>query len=199
MRFFINNDTKKIEGYSFDISEFIPVNCFETLISETDYEEFNNFRKIVENHENPNFNELNINDVFRFDEGSNKVIKRPLSEIAEIEGNKMINKLDNKNTEYIKSRYSLERQTTFLMQKVNAIGLQRLDIVNELNKIENFLMQFPLAYYYQKEIEIKNTVQDIKDGVKTLDDLYNLENTWNFEQFNQYDPIIHIENIMNMF
>jgi hypothetical protein len=197
MRFFINSDTKKIEGYFFDVAEDIPEGIFETTIKPEDYDEFNSFRNIIQNTEV--VSELEINDLFRYDEQESMVIKRPLTEIAEIEGNKLVNKLDKRNTEYIKSRYTLERQTTFLMQKVNAIGLQRLDIVNELNKIETFLMTYPLNYYYIKEQEIKDTVQEIKDNTKTLDDLYNLENTWDFEQFNQYDPNIHIEDIKNMF
>jgi len=142
---------------------------------------------------------LNVDERFKYDEVSDKVIPLTEYEIAVKESNKIIEKLSDMNTEYIKSKYSLERQASFMTLRMNAMSLQRIDIMNELDKIQNWMFNYPMTYYYQKENEILNYVEEIKNGNKTLTDLYSLEEMWDFEQFNEFDPIITISDVRQLF
>jgi hypothetical protein len=142
---------------------------------------------------------LNVDERFKYDEVSDKVIPLSEYEIAVKESNKLIGKLSDMNTKYIKSKYSLERQSSFITLRMNAMSLQRIDIMNELDKIQKWMFNYPMTYYYQKENEILNYVEEIKNGNKTLTDLYSLEFTWDFEQFNEFDPIVTISDVRQMF
>jgi len=209
--FLVNTNTNIIEMWGAGSVENIDMTNYTLCDLDNSYH--NDFKNFVESLNNIEGNDLpiEINMFFKYDSISNLIVKKSDGEIAESYEPLFIDKLDNKNTEYIKSRYSLERQSSFLMLKVDALELLNSpylsedkitkinEIIQELNKIKTFIMLYPLNYYYMMESEIKDTINGIKNNTKTLEDLYNLENTWDFEQFNQYDPNIHIETIKNMF
>lgn len=209
--FLVNTNTNLIEMWGAGSVENIDMSNY--ILCDLDNSYHNDFKNFVESLNNIEGNDLpiEINMFFKYDSISNLIVKKSDGEIAESYESVLIDKLDNKNTEYIKSRYSLERQSSFLMLKVDALELLNSpylsedkitkinEIIQELNKIKTFIMLYPLNYYYMMESEIKDTINGIKNNTKTLEDLYNLENTWDFEQFNQYDPNIHIETIKNMF
>lgn len=195
--FIIEKNNKQISHFTDFIGQSYDINLYEMKEMDEEYNQ-NLFNYITYNNNIEN-DPISINDRFKYDEISDKIIPLSDYEIAVKEGNRIIEKLSDINTKYIKSRYSLERQASFMTLRMNAMSLQRIDIMNELDKIQQWMFNYPMTYYYEKENEILNYVEEIKNGNKTLTDLYSLEFTWDFEQFTVYDPNITIANIKLMF
>ena len=208
--FLVNTNTNIIEMWGAGSVENIDMSNYTLCDLDNSYH--NDFKNFVESLNNIEGNDLpiEINMFFKYDSISNLIVKKSDGEIAESYEPLLIDKLDKKNTDYINSRYSQARQSSFITLKTNALEIitnstdeneknKMRNIITELNKINNFITAYPLSYYYQKEQEILEVVNNIKVGTANLEDLYNLEKSWDFEQFNEFDPNIHIKDIILMF
>lgn len=204
MKFLIETTTKQIGMWGAGISEDIPAGYIEVNLDSDEYTTaaFNSYRNKVESNQyDPADSDFDpdINVWFVYNEATNTVQAKSEYEIAQAYAYNLIWDLDRTNAAYIKSRYSLERQITFLTLKIDAMLANRSDIITELDKIKEWCYSYPLAYFYTKEQEINDLVDAIGRHEATLEDLKNHRATWNFEQFDDFDYNLHIKDIMVMF
>lgn len=158
------------------------------------------------------FTEDNINKYFKYDVQYIKISKISDDEYVDIILKEKINLLSNINNRYIESRYQLPRQISFTLLKIEAVlpkiinnqditGTKYETALNQLNEIQTWIFNYPMSYYYQKEFELITLSKNIKNGLNSIEELENInESNWDFEQFSQYDPeheIGFIYNILN--
>lgn len=192
MNFIVNTDTNKILG-----TGVVNEAPNEIVIKNNNEDVLNAFYDYNKNFDSVEDEIIGLDYYIKYD--GEDIIVTPLEDKANILADILVKRLDKINSEYILSRYSLKRQNSFTNLKIDAMELSRQDIIDECNKIKYWIFNYPMNYYYQKEAEIFQMRDNIISGNNTLEDLIALEDSWDFEQFTQYDPAITIFNIMSMF
>ncbi|MEM4385834.1 MAG: hypothetical protein QXD03_04740 [Candidatus Anstonellales archaeon] len=95
--------------------------------------------------------------------------------------------LDIYHTEYIFSRYPMTRQISFIILSM-VYGQIKPEIMGTVMQVFSWIFTMIMPYYYQKLNSIKNAT--------TINELSGI--TWDYTQFDQYDPKITVEQLVSI-
>ncbi|MEM4385369.1 MAG: hypothetical protein QXD03_02340 [Candidatus Anstonellales archaeon] len=111
----------------------------------------------------------------------------PESLIVEKMKSEKIEALDAYHTDYILSRYPITRQISFIILSM-VYGQIKPEIMSKVMLVFSWIFGMIMPYYYQIIGSIKNA--------STISELNSI--TWDYTQFDQYDPMITVEQLVSI-